>query len=69
MGNPARQKGWMSRHAQKLPEGSSDAPLVCPESGLRYREARPGELKCIDLDEEDPLPLELRNSTADRRTN
>ena len=71
MGNPARQKGWMSRHGQLLKRrpaadgGESLDMLVCPESGYRYHlETGPGfpaggVLRCLDLDEEAPLPAEL----------
>lgn len=55
MGNPARQKGWMSRHGHLLTAGP-DGIMVCPESGYRFRESEPGILRCIDLDEERPLP-------------
>ena len=58
MGVPARQKGWMSRHGHVLREGK-DGVLTCPESGFRYREAGGGVLRCLDLDEESPLPAEL----------
>ena len=55
MGNPARQKGWMSRHGHILRNPDSSGVMVCPESGFRYRLA--GEtLRCLDLDEERPLP-------------
>ena len=64
MGNPARQKGWMSRHGHILrpqPTTNDQQPttiMVCPESGFRYR--LEGEaLRCLDLDEEQPLPPEL----------
>jgi UDP-2-acetamido-3-amino-2,3-dideoxy-glucuronate N-acetyltransferase len=33
--------------------------MRCPESGLRYREVEPGVLRCLDLDEEAPLPEDL----------
>jgi UDP-2-acetamido-3-amino-2,3-dideoxy-glucuronate N-acetyltransferase len=59
MGNPARQRGWMSRHGQRLQAGP-DGTLVCPESGLGYRERAPGVLGCVDLDEEAPLPERQR---------
>jgi UDP-2-acetamido-3-amino-2,3-dideoxy-glucuronate N-acetyltransferase len=59
MGNPARQKGWMSRHGHRLREPDADGILCCPESGLRYKEAAPGVLRCLDLDEEAPLPANL----------
>lgn len=57
VGSPARQTGWMSRHGHKLKAGS-DGVMVCPESDLRYREISPGVLRCLDLDEEKPLPFE-----------
>ena len=55
MGNPARQRGWMSRHGRRL-ERAADGIMVCPESGLRYRELGPGQLRCLDLDEDAALP-------------
>jgi UDP-2-acetamido-3-amino-2,3-dideoxy-glucuronate N-acetyltransferase len=59
VGNPARQAGWMSRHGHRLIDPDSDGMMVCPESGYRYREVQPGLLRCIDLDEDDPLPQAL----------
>jgi len=54
-GNPARSRGWMSRHGHPLRESSSDGILTCPESGFRYRVE--GEvLRCLDLDENSSLP-------------
>lgn len=62
MGNPARQRGWMSRHGHRLhPDAAGRA--VCPESGLRYAEAA-GVLRCLDLDEDAPLPPELAQGQA-----
>lgn len=58
MGNPARQKGWMSRHGHLLKNPAPDGTLTCPESGLRYR-LEGDRLRCLDLDEEAPLPPEL----------
>jgi UDP-2-acetamido-3-amino-2,3-dideoxy-glucuronate N-acetyltransferase len=59
LGVPARQKGWMSRHGHILKDPDSDGVMTCPESNLRYREVEPGLLRCLDLDEEAPLPAEL----------
>ena len=57
-GVPARQSGWMSRHGHVLKK--DDGGLMrCPESGLRYREVEPGIVRCLDLDEEVPLPADL----------
>jgi len=30
--------------------------MTCPFSGLRYQEAEPGVLRCLDLDEAAQLP-------------
>jgi UDP-2-acetamido-3-amino-2,3-dideoxy-glucuronate N-acetyltransferase len=58
VGNPARRVGWMSRHGHRLVAGA-DGVMLCPESGYRYREMEPGVLRCLDLDEDAPLPAEL----------
>lgn len=55
MGNPARQKGWMSRHGHKLRAGSGGV-MVCPESGFRYSLSESGILSCLDLGECSELP-------------
>lgn len=60
MGCPGRQRGWMSRHANILKDPDHDGVLTCPESGLRYREVEPKILRCLDLDEEEPLPEQMR---------
>lgn len=60
MGVPARQRDWVSRHGLPLREQDSDGVLHCPESGLRYREVEPGVLRCLDVNEREPLPEELR---------
>jgi UDP-2-acetamido-3-amino-2,3-dideoxy-glucuronate N-acetyltransferase len=60
VGNPARQMGWMSRHGHRLSEPDAAGIMRCPESGHRYREMEDGSLRCLDLDEESPLPPELR---------
>jgi UDP-2-acetamido-3-amino-2,3-dideoxy-glucuronate N-acetyltransferase len=59
LGNPARQVGWMSRHGHRLTCPDSDGVMRCPESGYRYKEIEPGVFRCLDLDEEAPLPSEL----------
>jgi UDP-2-acetamido-3-amino-2,3-dideoxy-glucuronate N-acetyltransferase len=68
MGNPARKKGWMSRHGQKLGAPDAAGIMVCPESGLRYRETEPGVLHCLDLDEEAPLPPQMAQGTRPYRS-
>jgi UDP-2-acetamido-3-amino-2,3-dideoxy-glucuronate N-acetyltransferase len=59
VGNPARQVGWMSRHGHRLQASDSEGIMRCPESGYRYQEVEPGELRCLDLDEDSPLPADL----------
>jgi len=63
VGTPARQDGWMSRHGHRLVEPDADGIMVCPESQLRYREVAPGVLRCLDLDEDAPLPDALAVGT------
>jgi UDP-2-acetamido-3-amino-2,3-dideoxy-glucuronate N-acetyltransferase len=102
LGNPARQKGWMSRHGHILKNPDKAGIMVCPESGYRYQlngaelraestEQKPaisaqgplvsdskpsaphsplpapsptlGALRCLDLDENAPLPSELSKGT------
>lgn len=58
VGVPGRQRGWMSRHGHLLKNPDQDGIMVCPESGLRYKEET-GCLRCVDLDEEAPLPPEM----------
>jgi UDP-2-acetamido-3-amino-2,3-dideoxy-glucuronate N-acetyltransferase len=56
-GVPGRLTGYMSRHGHKLhfdPAGRAR----CPESGFLYERSESG-VRCLDLDEEAPLPVEL----------
>jgi len=62
LGVPGRQDGWMSRHGHRLRFGS-DGMAVCPESGFRYRLDDSG-VRCLDLDEEAPLPEDLSIGTV-----
>jgi UDP-2-acetamido-3-amino-2,3-dideoxy-glucuronate N-acetyltransferase len=59
VGVPARQQGWMSRHGHRLSNPDTEGVMICPESGYRYKEVEPGVIRCLDLDEETPLPKEL----------
>jgi len=75
VGNPARQKGWMSRHGHRL-EFDTDGIATCPESGYRYELSTTNHtkytkinnsVKCLDLDEDDPLPEEQSKGTKSYR--
>lgn len=59
VGMPARQEGWMSRHGIKLPSPNQDGIMTCPESKFGYKEMSHGVLRCLALDEEEPLPAEM----------
>jgi UDP-2-acetamido-3-amino-2,3-dideoxy-glucuronate N-acetyltransferase len=63
MGNPARQAGWMSRHGHRLKAPDAQGVMRCPEHGYRYQETSPGVLRCLDLDEEAPLPSAASKSS------
>jgi UDP-2-acetamido-3-amino-2,3-dideoxy-glucuronate N-acetyltransferase len=67
VGNPARQVGWMSRHGHRLGPPDASGVMTCPESGYRYKETEPGVLRCLDLDEEAPLPASLSKGTRPYR--
>jgi UDP-2-acetamido-3-amino-2,3-dideoxy-glucuronate N-acetyltransferase len=56
-GTPARAVGWMSRHGHRLAFDATGT-ATCPESGLRYR-LQSGAVRCLDLDEDAPLPPDL----------
>ena len=59
VGMPARQQGWMSRHGIKLSAPDREGVMICPESKFRYKEESKGGLRCLDCDEEKPLPTEM----------
>lgn len=63
VGVPGKKVGWASRHGLPLPKPNEEGIMVCPESGLRYREVDPGVVRCLDIDEEEPLPEEMREGS------
>ncbi|HUR58642.1 MAG TPA: acyltransferase, partial [Opitutaceae bacterium] len=58
VGVPGKKRGWVSRHGHPL-RHPQNGIYTCPESNLRYREVEPGTLRCLDLDEDAPLPAAL----------
>jgi UDP-2-acetamido-3-amino-2,3-dideoxy-glucuronate N-acetyltransferase len=66
-GSPARRIGWMSRHAHRLERPDATGIMICPESGFRYKEVAHGELRCLDLPEDAPLPEHLRAGSVGYR--
>lgn len=57
LGVPGRRAGFMSRHGHRLSSahGGAEGVFLCPESGYRYA-LEEGQMRCLDLDEEAPLP-------------
>ena len=49
----------LSRHGHRLDSPDTNGVMRCPESGYRYEEVESGVLRCLDLNEEAPLPVEL----------
>ena len=58
MGVPGKHVGWMSRHGHRL-SFNEKGIASCPESNLTYCMEN-GEVHCLDLREEAPLPEELK---------
>lgn len=58
LGNPGKQKGWMSRHGHLLKDTDENGVMTCPESGFKYQ-LEGDKLRCLDLDEDEPLPDNL----------
>lgn len=62
VGVPGRHKGWMSRHGHIL-KPDADGWCRCPEAGFAYQleedETGQPRMRCLDLDEEEPLPADL----------
>lgn len=70
VGVPGRQIGWVSRHGHRLGPPDDQGVMRCPESGYRYRledEGGEGIMRCLDLDEEVPLPDHLTKGEKDYR--
>lgn len=66
VGVPGKQKGWMSRHGHVL-KLDGNGMMICPESSFKYRELSPVILKCLDLDEDAPLPESLAKGKENYR--
>ena len=57
LGNPGKLSGFMSRHGHKLHFDDTNQ-AICPESNYRYERVG-DEVRCLELDEDKPLPEEL----------
>jgi UDP-2-acetamido-3-amino-2,3-dideoxy-glucuronate N-acetyltransferase len=56
VGVPARNAGWMSRHGYRLGAPDTDGIMTCPETQWRYQRLESNRVRCLDLDEDEPLP-------------
>jgi len=63
-GVPARPVGWISRHGVPLAAPDQNGVMTCGQSGYRYREIEPGVVRCLDLEEDAPLPSNQRTATT-----
>jgi len=63
MGVPGKVVGYMSRLGYRLGEPDKDGIRKDPISSYRYREER-GVMRCLDLDEESPLPATETQGTV-----
>ena len=57
LGNPGELSGYMSRHGHKLIFDQSGR-ATCLESNFVYEKVEE-QVRCLDLGEDDPLPIEL----------
>ncbi|AXJ02555.1 UDP-2-acetamido-3-amino-2,3-dideoxy-glucuronate N-acetyltransferase [Cyclonatronum proteinivorum] len=67
-GNPARLRGWMSRHGHKLSLDKPGDKATCPESGFEYAMQSDGSVRCLSLSEDAPLPAELQTGRLSYRS-
>lgn len=58
-GVPGKAVGWMSRHGHRLVFGIDGEIAICPESEWAYEMDESGIVRCLDWDEEEPLPGDL----------
>jgi len=56
LGNPGKLSGFMSRHGHKL-YFDDLSQAICPESKFVYEKIE-NQVHCLDLGEDDPLPIE-----------
>ena len=57
LGNPGKLSGYMSRHGHKLTFNESGR-ATCLESNFVYEKVEE-QVRCLDLGEDDPLPIQL----------
>lgn len=58
VGVPGKQRGFVTRHGHPINPTPGET-ATCPETKLRYALNDAGELRCLDLDEDAPVPEDL----------
>ena len=58
VGVPGKQRGFVTRHGHPIAPKPGET-VRCPETNLPYALNEQGELRCLDLDEDAPVPEEL----------
>lgn len=58
IGVPGKQRGFVTRHGHPVNPAPGET-AECPETKLRYALNESGELRCMDLDEDAPVPDDL----------
>ena len=58
VGVPGKPLGYVTRHGHRIDPAPGEV-VACPETKLRYALNDAGELRCLDLDEDAPMPNDL----------
>lgn len=58
VGVPGKQRGFVTRHGHPINPAPGET-VACPETKLRYTLNDEGQLKCLDLDEDEAVPESL----------
>lgn len=66
VGVPGKQRGYVTRHGHPI-DPAPGQTVSCPETQLRYKLNDASELRCLDLDEDAPLPEDLANGITPYR--
>lgn len=66
VGVPGKRRGFVTRHGHPLDPKPGDV-VQCPETKLRYQLNDAGAMRCLDLDEDAPMPDDLRQGITPYR--
>jgi len=55
VGVPGKQRGFVTRHGHPI-DPAPGQTVACPETRLQYALNDQGQLRCLDLDEDAPMP-------------